>query len=104
MPTPVRPVRRMRSLIGAAYCAISNGSQLDSTQRSEEENSDMPTPVRPVTANAFPNRSSLLRHFQRLPVEIQPHFEHLAGLLQSEFPLEVCLAYLFFRVELAHRD
>jgi hypothetical protein len=45
-----------------------------------------------------------LRHFQRLPVEIQPHFEHLAGLLQSEFPLEVCLAYLFFRVELAHRD
>ena len=25
-------------------------------------------------------------------------------LIESEFPLDVCLAYLFFRVEIAHRD
>src|ERR1035438_6287090 len=54
--------------------------------------------------NSFPNRTALLRHFQGLPAEIKPHFEHFEALVQSEFPLEVCLAYMFFRVELAHRD
>jgi hypothetical protein len=46
----------------------------------------------------------LLRHFQGLPAEVQPHFEHFPDLIKSDFPLEVCLAYLFFRVELAYRD
>src|SRR5258706_6188348 len=62
------------------------------------------TTTTPAAPNPFPNRARLLRHFQGLPAEIQPHFEHFAALIQSEFPLEVCLAYLFFRVELAYRD
>jgi hypothetical protein len=64
----------------------------------------MPTTGNQVIPNLFPNRRSLLRNFNNLPAEIQPHFEHFSALIQSEFPLEVCLAYLFFRVELAHRD
>jgi hypothetical protein len=45
-----------------------------------------------------------VRHFNNLPQEIKPHFVHFCDLVNSAFPLEVCLAYLFYRVELAHRD
>ncbi len=52
----------------------------------------------------YPTRKALLRHFSTLPQEIQPHFEHFRPLIESKLPLEVCLAYLFYRVEVAHRD
>lgn len=61
------------------------------------------TTVNQAMPKPCPNRKSLLCYFEKLPTEIQPHFEHFSALIQSEFPLEVWLAYLFFRVELAHR-
>jgi len=64
----------------------------------------MPPPNTPLPATRFPNRTRLQRHFQALPEEIKPHFEHFEGLITSDFPLEVCLAYVFYMVELAHRD
>lgn len=64
----------------------------------------MTNPGNQAIPEPFPNRSRLLRHFSGLPKEIQPHFEHFPALIKSAFPLEVCLAYLFFRLELAHRD
>lgn len=54
--------------------------------------------------NPFPNRNSLLNHFANLPAGVQPHFTYFSDLIQPTLPLEVCLAYLFYRVELAHRD
>lgn len=64
----------------------------------------MSASVKVVVASAVPNRKALLRFFNGLPQEIQPHFECFCELVESKLPLEVCLAYLFFRAELAHRD
>jgi len=64
----------------------------------------MSMPPGPAVPNVAPNRKALVRVFNGLPQEIQRHFEHFPELVQSQFPLEVCLAYLFSRVELAHRD
>lgn len=47
------------------------------------------------------NVVSVKKLFTSAPDEIQNYFENLPGLLDS-FPLDVALAYLFARVELAH--
>ncbi|HTS16492.1 MAG TPA: hypothetical protein VMP11_02870 [Verrucomicrobiae bacterium] len=39
-----------------------------------------------------------------MPDDIQTHFEHFPELLRRGLPLEIALSYMFYRVELAHRD
>lgn len=43
----------------------------------------------------------VLNSFRQAPQEIQDYFPSLPGLLNS-FPWDVCLAYMFARLELAH--
>jgi hypothetical protein len=50
------------------------------------------------------SRRAVLRHFRRLPREIQNHFQYFPDIITSKLPLEVGLAYLFYAVEIAHRD
>ncbi len=64
----------------------------------------MSAQAKTAVQKAAPNRKALLRHFNGLPQGIHPHFECFRELVESKFPLEVCLAYVFNRVELAHRD
>ncbi len=47
------------------------------------------------------NRRQLKQHFDDAPEQVREYFSDLPGLLES-FPLDVALAYVFFRVELAH--
>lgn len=51
-----------------------------------------------------PSRKAVLGHFSKLPNEIQKHFQHFRQMISSNLPLEVSLAYLFYMVEIAHRD
>ena len=46
------------------------------------------------------SRRGLLNHFNRASAEIRNYFQYLPKLL-ADFPLDVCLAYLFARLELA---
>lgn len=46
-------------------------------------------------------KKTLIRRFEECPKEIQTYFEHLPKLI-DEFPYEVSLSYLFYRVEYAH--
>ena len=43
---------------------------------------------------------AILKHYAAAPTEIQDYFEHVPALVQS-FPYEVCIAYMFSRVERA---
>ncbi len=47
------------------------------------------------------NRRQLKQCFDDAPEQVREYFSDLPGLLES-FPLDVALAYVFFRVELAH--
>ncbi len=47
------------------------------------------------------SRRELKQHFDDAPEQVQEYFSDLPGLLEK-FPLDVALAYVFFRVELAH--
>ena len=47
------------------------------------------------------NRRQLKQHFDDAPEQVREYFSDLPGLLEN-FPLDVALAYIFFRVELAH--
>jgi len=47
------------------------------------------------------NRRQLKQHFDDAPEQVREYFSDLPGLLEN-FPLDVALAYVFFRVELAH--
>ena len=47
------------------------------------------------------NRRQVEQHFNNAPAEVREYFSDLPGLLEH-FPLDVALAYVFSRVELAH--
>jgi hypothetical protein len=47
------------------------------------------------------NRRQIEQHFSNAPREVRDYFGELPGLLEN-FPLDVALAYVFSRVELAH--
>lgn len=47
------------------------------------------------------NRRQLKRQFDAAPTQVREYFSDLPGLLE-DFPLDVALAYVFSRVELAH--
>ncbi len=47
------------------------------------------------------NRRQLIQKFNDAPTQVREHFSNLPGLLE-DFPLDVALAYIFYRVELAH--
>ena len=47
------------------------------------------------------NRRQLKQHFDDAPEQVREYFSDLLGLLEN-FPLDVALAYVFLRVELAH--
>jgi hypothetical protein len=47
-------------------------------------------------------RSTVLKHYEGMPKNVQEYFKHLPQLLEHGFPLDVCLSYLFGQVELAH--
>jgi len=47
------------------------------------------------------NRRQLKQHFDDAPEQVREHFSDLPGLLEN-FSLDVALAYVFSRVELAH--
>lgn len=41
-------------------------------------------------------------HYDARPNAVQEYFEHIPGLLIAAFPLDVCIAYAFGQIELAH--
>lgn len=43
---------------------------------------------------------AIINRYKECPAEIQKYFEYLPGLI-DKFPLEICLSYLFARVEMA---
>ena len=47
------------------------------------------------------NRRQLKQHFDDAPEQVREYFSDLPGLLEK-FPLDVALAYVHFRVDLAH--
>ena len=47
------------------------------------------------------SKKGIIKQFQAASVEVQEYFEHLPRLVK-EFPLDVGLAHLFAKVELAH--
>ncbi len=47
------------------------------------------------------SRRQLKQHFDDAPEQVREYFSDLPGLLEN-FPLDVALSYVFFRVELAH--
>jgi hypothetical protein len=49
------------------------------------------------------NYKQVLKHHNEQPTEIQKYFEHVPKLLSADMPYDIALAYLFSRVEMAHR-
>jgi hypothetical protein len=47
------------------------------------------------------NRHQLIQKFEDAPAQVRKHFSSLPYLLE-DFPLDVALAYIFYRVEWAH--
>ena len=45
------------------------------------------------------SKPGLSNFYKQRPQDVQDHFEHVLKLLESNFPLEVCLAYVFYRLE-----
>ena len=54
--------------------------------------------------NHAKNRKTIHQYFRGLPWDIRDHFEYFNRLLNNDYPFEVLLAYLHYRIELAHRD
>lgn len=45
------------------------------------------------------SKPGLKKFYKKRPQKVQTHFEHVLRLIEEDFPLEVCLAYVFFRLE-----
>ena len=45
----------------------------------------------------------ILKLYESQPQEVQTYFCHLSALIGADMPYDVALAYLFSRVERAHR-
>ena len=52
-------------------------------------------------AKKAPTYKSILRRYERAPPEVQFYFDALPSLVR-DYSLDVCLSYLFGRIELAH--
>jgi hypothetical protein len=57
-----------------------------------------------MTASATKTRAGLKKYFKSLPKNLRPHFEYFLKILEFKLPLEIAVAYVFYRIELAHRD
>jgi hypothetical protein len=57
-----------------------------------------------MTASATNTRKGLKKYFRSLPGNLRPHFEYFLKILDFKLPLEIAVAYVFYRIELAHRD
>ena len=49
-------------------------------------------------ATSIKSKRGLLKKFNSSPVEVQEYFIHLPRLI-NEFPMDVCMAYMFSRLE-----
>lgn len=52
-------------------------------------------------ASRFPSYKALIKHFDAMPGHVKWHFPHLRDILSNKLPLEIPIAYLFLKIELA---